>query len=293
MNESHLETFLAVSKYKSFSKAAEALNVTQPTITSRIKSLEEILQYTLFIRVGHEISLTEEGIFFTDYAVNILNDMKHAKEIKNLIKAPVIKVGFSPGYSYSFIVELLKAVKSLGNINVQIVDGYDSVHLNERLLVGEIDLIFTRDILTESATINSEYLFDNHLVVVLPTDHPLGQNESVSIEDLRSETILSYKRDSVLWKSIDNILIRAQDITRIDVENNEMLLNAVSNELGIGIIPKLGIDDKYESSIIIKRISEFDAIPNKVYVHYRKKPQIEQLAKKIIYAVINHKYSGE
>ena len=293
MNESHLETFLAVSKYKSFSKAAEALNVTQPTVTSRIKSLEEILQYTLFIRVGHEISLTEEGIFFTDYAEKILNDMKDAKEIKNLIKAPVIKVGFSPGYSYSFIVELLKAVKSLGNINVQIVDGYDSVNLNERLLVGEIDLIFTRDILTESANINSEYLFDNHLVVVLPTAHPLSQNESVSIEDLCSETILSYKRDSVLWKSIDNILIRAQDITRIDVENNEMLLNAVANELGIGIIPKLGIDDKYQSEIIIKRISEFDAIPNKVYVHYRKKSQIEKLAKKIIYAVINHKYSGE
>ncbi|RDW18893.1 LysR family transcriptional regulator [Oceanobacillus chungangensis] len=293
MNESQLETFLTVSECKSFSKAADVLNVTQPTVTSRIKSLEDILKCELFTRIGHEISLTEEGIIFTEYAKNILINMKHSKEIRNMIKTPVIKVGFSPGYSYSFIIELLKAVKSVGNIDVQVVDGYDSVSLNEKALLGEVDLVFTRDMLPNSPYITSEYLFDNHLVVVLPIDHHLCKKQTLAIEDLHGETILSYKRNSELWKSIDHQLISAGNITRIDVENNEMLLNAVANELGIGIIPELGIDKKYKSKIIIRDISALTSIPNKVYVQYRKNSQIEKLGKKLIYSVINHKYSGE
>ncbi|AXI08123.1 LysR family transcriptional regulator [Oceanobacillus sp. 143] len=293
MNESQLETFLTVSEYKSYSKAADALNVTQPTVTSRIKSLEDILKCELFTRTGHEISLTEEGIIFTEYAKNILININHSKEIKNMVKAPVIKVGFSPGYSYSFIIELLKAVKSIGNIDVQIADGYDSVSLNEKVLLGEVDLVFTRDMLPNSPYITSEYLFDNNLVVVLPIDHQLCKKQPLTIEDLNGETILSYKRNSELWKSIDHKLISAHDITRIEVENNEMLLNAVANELGIGIIPELGIDKKYKSSIVIKKIKTLTNIQNKVYVQYRINSQIEKLAKKIIYSVINHKYSGE
>jgi DNA-binding transcriptional LysR family regulator len=291
MNESQLETFLAVSEYRSFSKAADALNVTQPTITSRIKSLESILKYHLFTRDGHDISLTKEGTIFLEYARNILVNIQHAKEVKNIVKSPEIKVGFSPGYSYSFIIETLKALKTIGNINVKIVDGYDSVSLNEKAILGEFDLIFTRDDYANNTNIISEYLFDNNLVVVLPMHHPLCNKHSIHIEDLSGETIFSYKRHSELWKAIDHKLVRAQNISRIDVENNEMLLNSVSNELGIGIIPELGIDDNYKSTISIRKIDELSKIPNKVYVHYRKHSQIEKLAKKIIYAVINYKYS--
>jgi DNA-binding transcriptional LysR family regulator len=291
MNESQLETFLIVSEYKSFSKAADILGVTQPTVTSRIKTLENILEYDLFTRDGYEITLTEEGVLFTEYAKNILVNMKHAKEIKNIVKSPAIKVGFSPGYSYSFVIEALKAVKSIGNINVQIVDGFDSYSLYEKALLREFDLIFTREVPTDNPNIISEYLFDNNLVVVLPIYHPLCNKDPLFIEDLSGETIFSYKRKSELWKAIDNKLIRAQNITRIDLENNEMLLNAVSNNLGIGIIPELGIDNKYKSTICIKKIDELSKISNKVFVRYLKHSHIEKLAKKIVYAVINHKYS--
>lgn len=291
MNENQLETFFAVSKYESFSKAANALNVTQPTITSRIKSLEAILDYKLFTRVGHAISLTAEGILFTEYAKNILTYMNQAKNLKHIVQAPVIRVGFSPGYSYSFVIEVLKAVKSVGEIDVEIINRYDSTILNERLLLGEVDLIFTRDLLTNNMNVISEYLFDNQLVVVLPTNHSLENKDSLTICDLRNETILSYRRNSTLWNAVDQLLVRAENITRIDVENNEMLLNAVANDLGVGIIPKLGIDHKYKPNITIKNVTELAQIPNSVYVHYRKKSQIEKLAKKIIYSVINHKYS--
>ncbi|GGC97964.1 LysR family transcriptional regulator [Thalassobacillus devorans] len=291
MNECQLNTFLTIVKYKSYSKAAEVLDVTQPTVTSRIKALEEILQCQLFKRIGHEIYLTEEGNLFIEYAKNILLYINHSKEIPNMVKDPIIKVGFSPGYSHSFIVELLKTIKSIGDIDVQVIEGYDSVSLNERALSGEVDLIFTRNALSNNQDITSEYLFENNLVVVMPKEHALCQKQSLGVKDLSGETIISYRRNSTLWNLIDKQLNGAQNITRMDVDNNEMLLNAVANEIGIGIIPKLGVDRRYEEEVEVREIDEIYNIPNHVYVQFRNNSRIESLAKKIIYSIINHKYT--
>ncbi|WP_020006748.1 LysR family transcriptional regulator [Salinicoccus albus] len=291
MNESQLQTFLTVAEYKSYSKAASALNVTQPTITSRIKALEDIMQCELFKRIGHEIFLTEEGNMLIDYANKILIYITHSKEITNMVKAPSIKVGFSPGYDYSFIIELLKTIKSIGEIDIKVIEGYDSVSLNEKVLSGEMDLAFTREVLSNSREVVSEYLFDNNLVLALPANHTLCSKQSLSIEDLNRETIISFKRNSALWQLIDKELIGANNLTRIEVENNEMLLRAVANDIGIGIIPELGADSRYDADIKIREISNIYNIQNSVYVQYRKNSRIESLAKKLIYTIIQHKYS--
>ncbi|MFB4213969.1 LysR substrate-binding domain-containing protein [Shouchella sp. JSM 1781072] len=291
MNEYQLITFLAIVDYKSYSKAAKYLNVTQPTVTSRIKALEDILCCELFQRNGHEVFLTRQGDLFKDYAKNILIYMKQSKEITNLTKDPVIRVGFSPGYSYSFIVELLKTIKSIGKIDIQVIEGYDSVNLNERVLAGEIDLIFARNVLSENSDIESEFLFSNELVLVLPTTHPLTSYDQLSLHHLHKETIISFRRNTALWQLIDQKLLSVNELTRIDVDNNEMLLKAVSHNIGIGIIPKLGIDENYHLKTTTRKVAELTAIPNSVYVQYRKTPQIKHLAKKIIYSIINHKYS--
>lgn len=292
MNENQLESFLTIAKYKSYSKAAVALNVTQPTITSRIKALEDILGCKLFTRIGHDIFLTEEGNMFKEYAKNISLYINQSKEITNMLKDPIIKVGFSPGYSYSFIVELLKMIKSIGGIDIQVIEGYDSISLNKRALAGEVDLIFTREALPNSHDIISEYLFDSKPVVIIPKDHHLNEKQDLCLKDLNDETIISFKRDTLFWNLIDQQLIDVKNITRIDVDNNEMLIQAVVSEIGIGIAPELGIDEKYKSEITTHKIREIHNIPNKVIVQYRKSSQISSLAKKIIYSVINYKYSA-
>src|SRR5699024_2571576 len=155
-------------KYRRYSKAAKVLNVTQPTITSRIKALENILGCNLFTRTGHELFLPEEGTIFMNYAKNISIYTNHSKAPVKRIKEPTRKVGLSPSYSYSFIVEVLKTIKLAGNVDIEVIEGHDSVSLNEMALAGEVDLIFTREALPASHDIISEYLFDNPLVVVIP-----------------------------------------------------------------------------------------------------------------------------
>ena len=61
MDATDLETFLAVAEDRSFSRAAERLNLTQPAVTKRIKRLEEDLSTVLFDRIGKRVDLTEGG----------------------------------------------------------------------------------------------------------------------------------------------------------------------------------------------------------------------------------------
>ncbi len=80
MNTSNLETFLMVSKTSSFSKAAELLYVTQSTVSSRVKALEEELGVQLFYRDKQSVSLSPVGEYFMTHAKEIYRMMKKAEE---------------------------------------------------------------------------------------------------------------------------------------------------------------------------------------------------------------------
>ncbi|WP_179289371.1 LysR family transcriptional regulator [Shouchella clausii] len=80
MNMDYLEAFMYVVKFKSFHKAAEALYLTQPSITARIKGLERELETQLFIRQGRGITLTEKGKDFIPFAEQMIRTYQQSKE---------------------------------------------------------------------------------------------------------------------------------------------------------------------------------------------------------------------
>ncbi|MDS9471415.1 LysR family transcriptional regulator [Sporosarcina pasteurii] len=288
MDKVQLETFLTIAKHKSYSKAAELLNVTQPTVTARIKNLEKELVCQLFERVGRQITLTEEGSIFVEYATSILTYMNHSKEVTRSAKYPNVRIGFSPGYSYSFITEVINSVIDIDNLGITIIEGEDSVSLNEQILSGEFDLVFTRNVLSHKPELISEYLFDNRLIAALSKNHPLAEKTTLRLNDLQGQTIIGYRRHTKLWSEIEQKLIGIPNVKRIEVDNNEMLKNLVESGLGIGITPSLGINKHIDTNLVVKKIEGIDNIPNKVYVQYRKNSAIAKPIKKIIYSIINH-----
>ena len=74
-----LQTFQTVAELGNYSKAARALHVTQPTITSRIYNLEQELGFKLFTRNNHSVSLTSEGELFLPFSERILTNLEEAK----------------------------------------------------------------------------------------------------------------------------------------------------------------------------------------------------------------------
>lgn len=80
MNTVQLECFLTVAEYPNFSKASEALKLTQPAVTHQIQSLEKELNVKLFRRTSKNVSLTQEGLLFISDAQLILKTAMSAKE---------------------------------------------------------------------------------------------------------------------------------------------------------------------------------------------------------------------
>ena len=78
MDFKQIEAFVNVIKYKSFSKAAEATFLTQPTISTHISSLEKELGVTLIDRMGKESRPTKQGRAFYNYAINLLHTRERA-----------------------------------------------------------------------------------------------------------------------------------------------------------------------------------------------------------------------
>lgn len=78
MDFKQIEAFINVAKFKSFSKAAEAIFLSQPTISAHISNLEKELNTTLFDRSSKEVNLTPAGKIFFDYALNLLNIRNNA-----------------------------------------------------------------------------------------------------------------------------------------------------------------------------------------------------------------------
>ena len=92
-----LRYFLTVAKEQSFTKAAEQLHITQPTLSRQMAAFEEELGVTLFIRSGKKISLTEEGILLKRRALEILNlEEKTLEELKG--KEDVVEGNITIGY---------------------------------------------------------------------------------------------------------------------------------------------------------------------------------------------------
>ena len=81
MNTDQLKSFIAVVEYRSFHQAARALFLSQPSVTARIKALEQELGVALFKKQGRKTTLTDEGQAFLSYAervLSLLDDARHA-----------------------------------------------------------------------------------------------------------------------------------------------------------------------------------------------------------------------
>jgi LysR family transcriptional regulator, regulator of the ytmI operon len=291
MDTSQLETFLAIIEHSNYSRAAESLNVTQPTVTARVKNLENELNCKLFNRDGKNVSLTDEGKVFVEYATSILTYMQHSKEATVTTSKPNLKIGISPGFSYFFISDLIRSVQSIDNLNLTIFEGKDSVSLNEQILSGDLDLVFTRNIVSHKADLVSEFIFNDKFVLICASNHPLATKENVTLDDLENETLIWYRRKTALLSNVEQQLIGISNIKHIEVDNNEMLKKVVGSGLGVGITLLLGVDEVDKQNIVVKTIKELDQLPNKVYVQYRNKLLVNRPIKQIIYSIINHEIS--
>ena len=199
MTLNQLRYFCAASRCHSITKASKELFVTQPTISTAVRDLEEEFSITLFYRNGGHLELTAEGEKFFSKAQNILSyciemeaEYKDLKRIK-----PPVRIGIPPMLSTIFFPELLTAFSQRHPDIPVVLEEYGSVRACDLVYQDYLDLALVNMELFNIDKFSNSVLFNSQLYYCVSHNHPLAGQSSMKMEQFDEEKILLFNADSV------------------------------------------------------------------------------------------------
>lgn len=240
MNIDHLEAFIYVVHLESIHKAAEALYLSQPTVTARIKTLERDLDTELFLRKGRSVTLTEEGKAFIPYAEQIISTYQQGKKLlkKGNTQEEVV-IGANTITSQYFIPFALPFLKKANpQLRFKFISAPNDVLL-EKLLQKQINIAFMKEV--SHNRIQSQALLDNSVRLVVYPGHPFQFQTEVTVEQLAAEPMVFFECGAFDWNRIHKLFEVANVELQIEflVDHLEVAKSIILNESGIGFLPYL------------------------------------------------------
>lgn len=240
MDLRQLEYFQMVSRLNNITKAAERLNVAQPSITVSIKKLEDELGVMLFDRSQKKIILTAEGEVFLKRIEGVLTALKDAKiEMQDYqgIEKGIIKLGI-PMMTGSYIFPKIFSGfrKSYPNIDF-IITEEGSIGIQELLDQGQLDLGIMI-LQEESKLLDSIVIKEAEIVACLPLDHPLASLSKITIDDLRKEKFIMFKENTIHRQAVLDLFEKKGFYPEIIISStqNETIHSLVANGMGVSFL---------------------------------------------------------
>lgn len=237
-----LLTFVTVAEKKNFTRAAEMLHVTQSAVTLSIKSLEKQYNVTLFDRTNKYVRLTKAGELLYHYAKEIL----YKYDLVNSLIVDLTHSSSGPisiGSSYTFGEYLLPKLVSKFNSKYPLIQPSISIRNSKRiitqLLDGEIDLAIIEGSFEHSELVIQPF-FQDEMVVILSTKHPLSSKNEVELRELYGETWIIREEGSGSRQTIEQ-LFSENDFSPNNFRSfgsSQIIKEAVETGLGISILSK-------------------------------------------------------
>lgn len=287
MDFRQLETFVEVAKLKSFSKAAEKLFITQPTVTNHIQNLEKELDTLLINRFGKKITLTDAGNLLYKYAINILNSCEMAKfdlaSYQGKIQGHLHIYSSSVPRKYLLPTIIKNFLNSYPDVSFTVGDK-DSKKVIRGILDGETDFGILG---AKFPSNNIRYidLMEDRLVLITPnTSQFPGDNFSYIDKDiLFREKIILREEGSGTRALVENLLEKTKLPTNklniaAYVEDTEAIKELVSLGIGVSFLSEKAV----QNDIVLGRykvfyIEDLD-FTRKFYFAFHKNRQLSPLS---------------
>jgi LysR family transcriptional regulator, low CO2-responsive transcriptional regulator len=246
-----LEVFLAIAHADSFSRAAERIHLSQPTLSEHMKELEEELGVPLFIRHSRSVSLTEAGRIFEDYATSVVATLaagRHAIAELDGLKRGSIVVGASttPG-TYVLPARIAKFIEQYPGITVALRIA-NSRTVEERVRDGEVDLaVIGGHVLGPSERCVAAGILDE-LQLIVPLNHPVKE-ASLSPARLARERLLIREEGSATRQATERALREAGVTFRpaMELDHTETIKRAVMAGLGVAFVSRYAVEDEIQA----------------------------------------------
>ncbi len=238
MDLSQIQYFLAIIETQGFTKAAERLFVSQPSLSAGIKKLEQELGVVLFERRGRRAVLTPAGKLFLEKARNIINEYQSAlSTLKDFQQNPTLRLGVVCTLRISIISSLVSAFRVIHpHITIELKDSYAN-NLNNWLEEGEVDLILT--VLGSQDNPNTSVkLFQQDFLLAVPNIHPFAQREEISVLELDGQPYIErvncefWRENPFIYKSAG---VKPQTVYSANQE--EWVIHLIQTGLGMSFMP--------------------------------------------------------
>lgn len=240
-----LRTLLAVADCQNFTKAAQALSLTQPAVSHHIQQLEEDFGATLFIRGKGGLKLTAEGEIAVKYARRILalyEKMRCDLSDKERHIA-ALHVGITHTAESNITAEVL-AKCSGQNSGFTITIITDTIkNLYTMLANYELDIAIVEGNTAEHPSFRSLVLDTDYLVCVISPSHPLARSGMITLDQLRRQRMILRLPASATRTLFDSTLRSMNDSPEnynivIEVDNIATIKDLVRKNLGVSVLPK-------------------------------------------------------
>jgi DNA-binding transcriptional LysR family regulator len=277
-----LEVFAAVARNKSFTRAAEALHLSQPGVSMQIKQLESSIGLPLFEHVGKKIFLTDAGREMFAYSQGIRNLLDEAEDVLEELKGVQSgKLAISVATTASHFATRLLAAFSKQYEGVTIsLDITNRESLRHQLENNEPDLVIMGQP-PEGLDVESETFMKNPLVMIAPAGYPLGTDKNIPLQRFEDEHFVVRESGSgtrsAIQRSFDEHGVAFH--TGIEMTSNEAIKQAVEAGLGLGIVSIHTLELELETKRLqILDVEDFP-IQRYWYILQRKGKRLSPVAK--------------
>lgn len=235
-----LTVFEAVARCMNFTRAAEALGVTQAAVSIQVKQLEENLDVALFEHLGKRIYLTEAGRELQHYCREISRQLAAAETMLDRLKGiqdGLLRLAIAPAAKYFVPGLLAKFVRRYPGVTVDLRIA-DRETMLEQLEANERDMVVMASPPPDSALVAEPFLGDP-LVAITPPAHALAGERAVPLWRLAQEPFLMREPGSETRRMVEDFFAR-QGFTLsvvMAVNSNEAIKQGVQSGLGVAIVP--------------------------------------------------------
>lgn len=279
-----LKEFTVLAQSETFLKAADLLYISQPTLSRHIKNLESELGVSLFERTTRSSKLTKHGQMFLPYAQKIVelygefsDELAEERSEKNF----TLRIGSIAAMDNYGITGMITRFKELyPQVKTNIVPRHNISFL-EMLQIRNCDLVFARETTEEKDdNINRLPVMSDHLAAVVPDSSPLAELESITLEQLRNEDLVTLPDGTSFYQMLivaceargfePNLVLTHHSI--------EHLFNCVKVGTGIAILSNKLIEPEWLVSGGVKLLDITPALCTNINLCYPKNMNLSEAA---------------
>jgi DNA-binding transcriptional LysR family regulator len=281
-----LEVFLSVAKHLNFTRAGDEIHLSQPSISVRIRKLEEELGIKLFEQLGKRVALTEAGQMLVPYArrvVAALDDARHAVEEFQGLERGTLRIGASttPGM---YLVPKFIATFKLKYPKIETrLEIKDTRQIEGEIIRNEFDFGFVGGHLVGNEVEVMPWLTDE-IVLVAPNGHPLTQKKWARLSDLKGEQFISREQGSATRAAVEDKL-RASGLelaTVMEMNNPEAVKKAVQSGLGVAFLSRHAVETELKAQTLAAVMVKDLLLNRELKIVYRKDKHLSRAARAFI-----------